>query len=191
MQVRGFWAALAEHRKAIKMGRNGDDLGPDILSAYPVADQPMGASVPYMPHARPWNTKQVNAPPLGHGRDPSGRLQAAPGDSASKSEKEHPAKDKPVVVPMSRPTASVTDIPGAAAPAKRLFQSASFKSAGKPLSGGAMQRDMVVNVDSHQKKQPTYHQTYAKLWRFDPGQGILLLAWLKPFGRQLSDVLCC
>jgi len=135
------------------------------MSAYPVFDQPVGASVPYMPHARPWNSRQINAPPLGEGRDPSNRIGASlPVDASAIAESDHPAKAKPVVIPQSRPTASVTDIPGASAPAKRIFQSASYKAAGKPIRGGVMQREMAP-VEGEVEKQPTYHHTLpAVLW---------------------------
>ena len=141
-------------------GDGEDYVSPEILSAYPVADQPIGASVPYMPHARPWNSRQVNAPALGSGRDPSDRLGLGTSIVESIAEKDHPAGEKPLTIHMSRPTASVTEIPGAAAPAKKVGSKADYKpSARKQIRGGAMQRDMAIKVEGASKKQPMYHHT--------------------------------
>ena len=113
---------------------------PKTLSSYPLADQPLGSSVPYVPQARPWNSRTLNAPSLGEGRDPSERI----GTGLSKSDIEGRSKEledkdvKPVFD--QRPTASVTDIPGAAASAKRLDGIGSFKNPGRSIKMGAMQR---------------------------------------------------
>ena len=120
------------------------------LSAYPLQDQPLGSSLPYVPQARPWDARSIAAPPLGEGRDPSSRL----GNNVAKSDIEKMLaetgqdKGKDDTLVGLRPTASVTDIPGAAAPAKRLLEgAASFKAPARPLKKGAMQRVQIEDAD--------------------------------------------
>lgn len=130
-----------------------EKTAPKTLSAYPLTDQPIGSSLPYVPQARPWQSSALHAPPLGEGRDPSAHL----GTGVSKTEIQehaaknanHPAAGKPEQssVGKHRPTASVTEIPGASAPAKRLDGVGSFKNAGKPIKKGAMQRMQIVDGD--------------------------------------------
>ena len=118
--------------------------GQKTLTAYPLEDQPLGSSLPYVPQARPWDARAIHAP--GEGRDPSSRLEVAVG----KSEIEKAAAsraDKGNATAGMRPTASVADIPGAAAPAKRLEGKASFKAPGKPLKSGAHQRVQIQDGD--------------------------------------------
>ena len=105
--------------------------------------------MPYVPQARPWDARAIAAPALGEGRDPSTRL----GTNIAKSEIENMLaetgmdKGKDEKVAGLRPTASVTDIPGAAAPAKRLDGIASFKAPARHIKKGAMQRVQIEDAD--------------------------------------------
>jgi len=141
-------------------------LAPKVLSAYPLTDQPIGSSLPYVPQARPWDAQQLNAPPLAIGG--GGRRGTSVGASevekhAVKSAPQNLVSDKMTI---QRPTASVTDIPGAAAPAKRLEKTASFRSPAQPIKKGAMQR-MQIEDSEHvfQGEANVQHFTFpAILW---------------------------
>lgn len=147
-----------------------------ILSAYPLLDQPMGTSVPFMPQARPWNARSVNAPAIGERRDngmsaalstatpamgdddETGTIFGRDVNAAAKEKK----KD---VLALSRPTASVTDIPGASAPAKRVFDAGSLKNAGKLIKGGGKQQRKMMQRQNNERDLPTHHFTFpAAMW---------------------------
>ena len=128
------------------------ESGQKTLSAYPLQNQPLGSSLPYVPQARPWDARALNAPPIGEGRDPSARIGLGVGksDAEDHAGKSHAAKNAPqnvATLGTQRPTASVTDIPGASAPAKRLDGQASFKAPARPIKGGAMQRMLIEGGD--------------------------------------------
>lgn len=142
------------------------------LSAYPLTDQPIGSSLPYVPQARPWQASALNAPPLGEGRDPSASLGTGVSrteiQEREKNDADHPAAGKPEnSISKQRPTASVTEIPGASAPAKRLEAVASFKTPGKPIKKGAMQRMQIADADrvEQDKENDAQHIAFpAILW---------------------------
>jgi hypothetical protein len=119
--------------------------GQKTLTAYPLEDQPLGSSLPYVPQARPWDARAIHAP--GEGRDPSSRLEVTVGKSEIEKLAAASASGKGNATAGMRPTASVTDIPGAAAPAKRLEGKASFKAPGKPIKSGAHQRVQIQDGD--------------------------------------------
>jgi hypothetical protein len=151
-------------------GKGGAKEKTQVLSAYPLLDQPIGTSVPFMPQARPWNARHVNPPALGETRDTNiGRLGLAPPSEASsikEKESAHPAKEKPVNL-VSRPTASVTDIPGASAAAKRLGKLGDLKQPWKPVKGSSAQREAVVSEIMEAEKVPVHHFTFpAMMWFF-------------------------
>ena len=98
-----------------------------IRSAYPLTDQPIGTSVPFMPQARPWNIRSTTQRPLDEHE--SGEIFAA---------NSHPAAQKPVLLPISRKTASVTENQGFVEQAKYLKQDADFRKAGLPLRGASL-----------------------------------------------------
>mmetsp|Transcript_7575 Transcript_7575/g.18278 ORF Transcript_7575/g.18278 Transcript_7575/m.18278 type:complete len:467 (+) Transcript_7575:148-1548(+) len=144
-----------------------------MLSAYPLADQPIGSSVPYMPQARPWNVRSVNAPTMGEGRDPSSRVEefVGAGGDAQKEEdakgKEKASQKAAAAAGMARPTASVTEIPGASRAAKRLFQDADVRKAGLPIKGATLLKELVAEVStSHEQKAPVQHLTFPAILYF-------------------------
>ena len=117
------------------------------LSAYPLSGQPLGSSLPYVPQARPWDAPQLTAPPLQTSgvRNQAGRANRA--DTTDAKDQIIAAAKAPVDTVM-RPTASVTDIPGASAPAKRLEHVGSFKAPGKGLQGAGAQRIHIEESES-------------------------------------------
>ena len=146
---------------------------PKTLSAYPLTDQPIGSSLPYVPQARPWDARTLNAPPLGEGRDPSSRLgtnvamsgRESPVAKDERKQKAQKAQQEADTI-VARPTASVTDIPGASAAAKRMDAVGSFRAPAKPIKG-AMQRIQLDNVDRVflDKETNVQHFTFpAILW---------------------------
>ena len=96
--------------------------GLKTLSAYPLTDQPLGSSLPYVPQARPWDARALTAPPLGEGRDPSSRLGTGVSRQEIEARKDELDVKKAGAEIAQRPTASVTEIHGASAPPKRLGQ---------------------------------------------------------------------
>ncbi len=99
-----------------------------IRSAYPLADQPIGTSVPFMPQARPWNIRSTTQRPLDeHDSGENFALRDGP----------HPAAQKPVLLPISRKTASVTENQGFVEQAKYIRNEADFRNAGVPLGRAA------------------------------------------------------
>jgi hypothetical protein len=145
-----------------------------MLSAYPLADEPIGSSVPYMPQARPWNARSVNAPNVGEGRDPSSRLQEYVGAKGAKldddpAESERQAK-KAQAAGTTRPTASVTEIPGAARGAKRLYEEANVKQAHKPVKGATNLKELVAEVGAGRSgKPPVQHLAFPAILYFSLG----------------------
>ena len=146
-----------------------------MLSAYPLADQPIGSSVPYMPQARPWNVRSANAPTMGEGREPSSRVEEYVGGGAGggeKKEDDEKAKEKAskkatAAAGMARPTASVTEIPGASRAAKRLFQDADVRNAGVPIKGATTLKELVAEVStSHERQAPVQHLTFPAILYF-------------------------
>ena len=146
-----------------------------ILSAYPLLDQPMGTSVPFMPQSRPWNARTVNAPALGERRDRGmdSTAMSATGTSEAGDDlstifgkaSESVSKEKTAGTGASRPTASVTDIPGASAPAKRVFEQGNLKKAGKAIKGNQKQQRAAMKMLKEENDQPVHHFTFpAAMW---------------------------
>ena len=111
--------------------------GPAIRSAYPLVDQPIGTSVPFMPSARPWNVRSTRA------------LDDHDDSATAVSEAIHPAAQKPMQVQIGRKTASVTENQGFVEPPKVLNQDANLRSAGRPLNaaGGLLKPRSYVRED--------------------------------------------
>ncbi len=78
----------------------------------------------------------------------SGAGSTIAGSTIGDTDSEHPAGKKPLTLQTQRPTASVTEIPGAIEGNKRANKAPDWKNPGRPLKGGSMARD--VHVD----KQP-------------------------------------
>lgn len=119
----------------------------EIRSAYPLDDnQPVGTSVPFMPQARPWNIRSSTQRPLDEHE--SGEVFAA---------NSHPAAQKPILLPISRKTASVTENQGFVEQPKFIKQEADFRKAGLPLrgtnllAGSHVRADIIVDLNESRR----------------------------------------
>mmetsp|Transcript_25141 Transcript_25141/g.82985 ORF Transcript_25141/g.82985 Transcript_25141/m.82985 type:complete len:404 (+) Transcript_25141:86-1297(+) len=125
------------------------DMEGKYRSIYPVIDEPVGTSVPFFPQVATQDSKP-KVPMLGQGQDPSKRLDLSMSEADAKAlmQGSHPAMKRPDITSLVRPTASITEIPGAPSAAKRLSGATSLRDAAKPIENGAVQRQALDSIVS-------------------------------------------
>ena len=123
-----------------------NEKGGPIRSVYSMSDMPIGTSVPYLPVAR---TRERLPPRLLGSADKTGRQGPAQTFAEDDDSVVHGATvlgtSMDVVPVTQRPSASVTEIPGASAQPMRINSIGSFKPSieVKSLKTGAMSRELV------------------------------------------------